>query len=77
MAWAYVIVLNIAVGIISAVLNVVPVLGGIVALFVGFYVLIIAGWLWGDGFAEATEGRRVHQSAPSEDPATGFGQSEP
>ena len=77
MAWAYVILLNIAVGVIGAVLNVVPILGGIVAVFVGFYALIIAGWLWGDGFAAATEGPRVHQSAPPEDPSTGFSQSEP
>lgn len=53
-AWAYVIALNIVVGVIVGLLNVVPVLGGIVGLFVSFYALIIAGWLWGNGFAEAT-----------------------
>ena len=54
MAWVYVIALNIVVGVIVGLLNVVPFLGAIVGLFVSFYALIIAGWLWGDGFAEAT-----------------------
>jgi len=54
MAWVYVIALNIVVGVIVGLLNVVPFLGGIVGLFVSFYALIIAGWLWGSGFAEAT-----------------------
>lgn len=55
LAWGYVIALNIVVGIIVSVLNVVPLLGGIVGMFVAFYALIIAGWLWGDGFATAVE----------------------
>lgn len=54
MAWVYVIVLNIVVGVIVGLLNIVPVLGAIVGLFVSFYALVIAGWLWGNGFAEAT-----------------------
>jgi hypothetical protein len=56
LAWAYVIVLNIAVAIVVGVLNIVPFLGAIIGLFVSFYALIIAGWLWGNGFAEATSG---------------------
>jgi len=55
MAWVYVIALNIVVAIVVGVLNVVPVLGTIVGLFVTFYALVIAGWLWGSGFAEATD----------------------
>jgi len=54
MAWVYVIALNIVVAVIVGLLNVIPFLGGIVGLFVSFYALIIAGWLWGSGFAEAT-----------------------
>lgn len=55
MAWVYVIVLNIVVGIITGILNIIPFLGALVGLFVSFYALIIAGWLWGDGFATAVE----------------------
>jgi len=54
MAWVYVILLSIVVAVIVGLLNIVPFLGGIVGLFVSFYALIIAGWLWGNGFAEAT-----------------------
>ena len=63
-AWAYVIALNIVVGVVVGVLNVVPVLGSIVGLFVGFYALIIAGWLWGDGFAEAMRMNTTPESDP-------------
>ena len=75
-AWAYVIGLNLVVGIVVTVLNIVPILGGIVGVFVGFYALIIAAWLWGDGFAAATDGRHIHESSPPEDPTAGFGQFE-
>ncbi|MEF8840615.1 MAG: DUF4013 domain-containing protein [Haloarculaceae archaeon] len=54
LAWAYVIALNIAVAVVVGLLNVVPILGGLVGVFVIFYALVIAGWLWGNGFAEAT-----------------------
>lgn len=53
-AWLYVIALNIVVGVATGLLNAVPVLGGIVGVFLSFYALIIAGWLLGDGFAAAT-----------------------
>jgi hypothetical protein len=55
LAWVYVIVLQLVVGVVVSVLNAVPVLGSIVGVFVSFYALIIAGWLLGNGFAEATE----------------------
>jgi hypothetical protein len=74
-AWVYVVVLNIAVGVVVAALNVVPVLGGIVGVFVGFYAFIIAAWLLGDGFAAATmEGPRTTrvENSPAE-----VGRSEP
>lgn len=54
MAWVYVIVLNVVVGIVVGLLNIIPFLGAIVGAFIGFYALIIASWLWGDGFASAT-----------------------
>lgn len=55
-AWAYVIALNIVIGILTGVLNAIPILGGIIGVFLGFYGLIIACWLWGSGFAAATAG---------------------
>jgi hypothetical protein len=51
-AWAYVIALNIVIGAIAGALSVTGV-GAILATFLTFYGLVIAGWLWGDGFAEA------------------------
>ncbi|MFB6159852.1 MAG: DUF4013 domain-containing protein [Haloferacaceae archaeon] len=53
-AWAYVVALNLVVGVVTGVLNFVPVVGALAGLFVAFYALIIAGWLWGDGVASAT-----------------------
>lgn len=53
LAWAYVIALYIVAAIVVGILNIVPILGGIVGAFVIFYAVIIAGWLWGNGFAEA------------------------
>ena len=67
-AWVYVIALNIVVGVIVGLLNIVPFLGAIVGLFVGFYALIIAGWLWGNGFAEATS-TNVGSGTDTEAPA--------
>lgn len=55
LAWAYVIGLYIVAAVVVGVLNVVPILGGLVGAFVIFYAVIIAGWLWGRGFAEATD----------------------
>lgn len=56
MAWVYVIALQIVVGILVSVLGtVIPFVGGAIAMFPAFYALVIAGWLWGNGFAEATD----------------------
>ncbi|MDX1748552.1 MAG: DUF4013 domain-containing protein, partial [Halobacteriales archaeon] len=55
MAWVYVIGLYIVAAVVVGVLNIVPILGGLVGAFVIFYAVIIAGWLWGNGFAEATD----------------------
>lgn len=51
-AWAYVVALNLVVGAITGALSMTGV-GAILGTFLTFYALIIAGWLWGDGFAEA------------------------
>ena len=76
-AWGYVIVLNIVVGIVITVLNIVPILGAIVGAFVGFYSLIIAAWLWGNGFATATESiaptRRSQPTATTESTSDDIG----
>lgn len=53
LAWGYVIVLQIVVGIVVGALNIIPLLGTLAGVFVSFYALIIMGWLWGQGFAEA------------------------
>lgn len=63
-AWLYVIALNVVVGVVTGVLNVIPIVGGIVGLFVGFYALLIACWLWGDGFAAATDGAPAAATEP-------------
>ncbi len=73
-AWVYVVLLNIAVGIAVTVLNVDPILGGIVGVFVGFYAFVIAAWLLGDGFAAATGGAR--RGTPAGNVAGGIGRPE-
>ncbi|WP_435077852.1 DUF4013 domain-containing protein [Halococcus sp. AFM35] len=75
LAWVYVVLLNIAVGIVGTALNVVPILGGIVGVFVGFYAFIIAAWLLGDGFAAAT--KRGPRTTSTGDSPIGVGRSKP
>jgi hypothetical protein len=75
LAWAYVVLLNIAVSLVVVALNVVPILGGIVGVFVGFYALIIAAWLLGNGFAAAT--KQGPRTAPTGDSPVGVGRSKP
>lgn len=67
-AWAWVIGVNIVVGIITTFLNIIPFLGALVGVFVSFYALVIAGWLWGRGFAEA-RGRDVDAGTAQTDTA--------
>ncbi|MFQ3295275.1 MAG: hypothetical protein ACI8VE_002360 [Natrialbaceae archaeon] len=61
MAWVYIVALQIVVGLIAGFLNIIPLLGGIIGVFLTFYGVIIAGWILGHGFAEA-----VGQNAASE-----------
>lgn len=52
-AWAYIVALQIVIGLITGFLNIIPLLGGIIGVFLSFYGVIIAGWILGQGFAEA------------------------
>jgi hypothetical protein len=52
--WLYGVVALIAANVVAGVLNVVPILGAIVGVFVFFYAQMIAAWLWGKGFGDAT-----------------------
>lgn len=70
LAWAWVIALIIVVGVLTSVLNVIPFLGALVGAFVTFYALVIAGWLWGRGFAEATAGVPETETAGADGPGT-------
>lgn len=54
-AWLWVIAINVVASVITGFLNIIPFLGAIVGVFVSFYALIVAGWVWGDGFADATD----------------------
>jgi hypothetical protein len=56
-AWADVIVLFVVVAIITGILNFLPIIGALAGLFVGFYALTIAGWIWGNGVAAAADVR--------------------
>jgi hypothetical protein len=54
-AWAYAILINVAFGVVTGMLNIIPFLGAIVSVFISFYGLMIVGWVFGDGFAAALE----------------------
>ena len=66
--WLLSVVVFIIASVIGGVLNVVPILGAIVGLFVFFYAQIVAANLWADGFAAAFDGE-VSEPSPVEDPA--------
>lgn len=61
-AWGYALLLFIGFGILGGLLGVVPIIGQILGVFISFYALVAAGWIWGQGFAEATE--TATQTAP-------------
>lgn len=54
-AWLLSIGVFIGAGVVTSVLNVVPVLGAIVGAFVVFYAQIVAANLWADGYSAALE----------------------
>lgn len=53
-AWLLSVGIFIVTGLVTGVLNVVPFLGTIVGVFVGFYAQIVAANLWAGGFSAAT-----------------------
>jgi hypothetical protein len=52
--WLYGVGALIVGNVVAGVLNIVPFLGGIVGVFVFFYAQVVAAWLWGKGFGDAT-----------------------
>jgi hypothetical protein len=54
-AWGYAILINIAFGVVTGMLSIIPLAGAILGLFINFYGLIIIGWVFGDGFAAALD----------------------
>lgn len=60
-------VLSIVVFFVASLVNAIPLIGWILAPFVGFYAAIVATDLWSDGVSEALDLHRT-ASTPSEDP---------
>jgi len=56
-AWLLSVGVFVVAGVITGVLNTVPLLGAVVGAFVSFYAAVVAAWLWADGFAAAGPGR--------------------
>lgn len=52
--WLYGVGILIAAAVVAGLLNIVPVLGAIVGVFVTFYGQVAAAWVWGRGFGDAT-----------------------
>jgi len=51
--------ISVAVFIAAGLVNVIPVIGALIAVFTNFYALIVASDLWADGFREATDAGSV------------------
>ncbi len=54
-AWLLALVIILAAGFIGAMLSAIPVIGTIIAAFIGFYAQMVAALFWADGFAESRE----------------------
>lgn len=54
--WLMAVAVFFGVSIITGVLNLIPLLGAIIGIFLNFYALIVAANLWADGFLAASEG---------------------
>jgi hypothetical protein len=52
--WLYGIGVLIGATVVSGLLGIVPLLGAIAGVFVTFYGQVVAAWIWGKGFADAT-----------------------
>lgn len=68
-AWLTAVVVLIVAGIVAGMLNIIPILGWVVAAFVYFYAQIVAAGIWADGFEAAREGADVSGHVVSDDPA--------
>lgn len=55
-AWLFSVAVLFAAGFIGGLLQVIPVLGTVIAAFVTFYALVVAAALWADGFEDARTG---------------------
>lgn len=53
--WLLSVVVFLAVGLITGVLNIIPFLGALIGVFLNFYALIVASTLWADGYLAATD----------------------
>ena len=67
-AFAYTFVVFLAVGVLSGLLNAVPLLGAVAAAFVGFYAGVMAAYIYGTAYAEmnpveVTDGPSVDEQA--------------
>lgn len=60
---------SVAVFVAASLLNVIPVVGSLVAVFASFYAAIVAAALWADGFVQAVDDGRPREPAESVDPA--------
>lgn len=65
-AFAYVLAVFIGFGIVAGLLNVIPVLGAIVSAFVGFYVSVMAAYIYGTSYAEMHSVEMTGNSAVDE-----------
>lgn len=54
-AWVTAIAVFIIASIVVGMLNIIPLLGGIVGAFVFFYAQLVAAYLWADGFTKTME----------------------
>lgn len=67
-AWVTAVAVLIVAGIIGGALNVIPILGWIVAAFVYFYAQIVAAGIWADGFEAARGGADVDDRVAADEP---------
>lgn len=68
--WLYGVGVLIGATVVSGVLGLVPLLGAIAGVFVTFYGQVVAAWLWGKGFGEATGvGDDAADAGMDDDPA--------
>ena len=67
-AFGYAFVLFLAVGVVSGLLNAIPILGAVAGAFLGFYAAVMAAYIYGTSYAEmdtvsVTEGEGLDEKA--------------